>query len=111
MLAQDDAVRAHYADRVARVRAALDAQGVPHLDNPSHIVPVIVGDPVQCRAITDILLDRHGIYVQLINYPTVARGTERLRIPPSPQHSDADIAHLAESLGAIWFERNLRRAA
>ncbi len=111
VLAEGDALRARHADRVARVRAALDVQGVPHLDNPSHIVPVIVGDPVQCRAITDILLDRHGIYVQPINHPTVARGTERLRITPSPQHSDADIAHLAESLGAIWFERNLRRAA
>ena len=74
-------------------------------------MPVIVGDPVGCRAITDRLLDEAGIYVQPINYPTVARGTERLRITPSPLHSDSDIEHLAGALGAIWSELSLRRAA
>ena len=111
VLADGDALRARHQDRVARVRAALDREGVPHLANPSHIVPVIVGDPVGCRAITDRLLAEDGIYVQPINYPTVARGTERLRITPSPLHSDADIAHLAGALGAIWSELSLRRAA
>ncbi len=106
-----DALRARLHDRVARVRAALDAAGVPHQDNPSHIVPVIVGDPVRCRAIADQLLAESGIYVQPINYPTVPLGTERLRITPSPLHSDADIAHLADALGAIWAEATLRRAA
>ena len=110
-LAEADALRARHQDRVARVRAALDAEGVPHLANPSHIVPVIVGDPLRCRAITDRLLDEAGIYVQPINYPTVARGTERLRITPSPLHSDADIERLAGALGAIWSELSLRRAA
>jgi 5-aminolevulinate synthase len=110
-LADADGLRARHQDRVARVRAALDAEGVPHYANPSHIVPVIVGDPVKCRAMTDLLLDAFGIYVQPINYPTVPKGTERLRITPSPLHSDADIAHLARALGEVWSAFQLRRAA
>ena len=98
-------------ERVATVRAQLDRAGIPHLDNPSHIVPVIVGDPVRCKLICDRLLDERGIYVQPINYPTVPRGTERLRITPSPLHSDADIAHFVDSLSAIWWELSLKRAA
>ena len=103
--------RARMHDRVARVRAKLDAMGVPHLPNPSHIVPVMVGDPVACKRISDVLLENHGIYVQPINYPTVPRGTERLRITPSPLHSDADIDHLVNALGEIWGAFSLRRAA
>ncbi len=76
------AERARHQDRVAAVRRRLSAIGIPLLDNPSHIVPVMVGDPVQCKEISDTLLDEFGIYVQPINYPTVARGTERLRITP-----------------------------
>jgi 5-aminolevulinate synthase len=98
-------------ERVAKVRARLDEAGVPHLPNPSHIVPVMVGDPVQCKQISDVLLDRHDIYVQPINYPTVPRGTERLRITPTPLHSDADIDHLIDSLSSIWSELSLARAA
>ncbi len=98
-------------ERVAKVRRGLDAAGIPHLANPSHIVPVMVGDPVQCKRISDTLLDEFGIYVQPINYPTVARGTERLRITPSPIHSDADIDHLIASLATIWARIGLRRAA
>ncbi|WPZ36818.1 5-aminolevulinate synthase [Thalassobaculum sp. OXR-137] len=94
--------RERQRDRVAKVRAGLDAAGIPHLANPSHIVPVMVGDPVHCKQISDTLLDEFGIYVQPINYPTVPRGTERLRITPSPIHSDADIAHLLKSLGKVW---------
>jgi 5-aminolevulinate synthase len=98
-------------ERVAKVRAGLDAAGIPHLANPSHIVPVMVGDPVQCKRISDELLDEFGIYVQPINYPTVARGTERLRITPSPIHTDADIEHLIASLETIWARTGLKRAA
>ncbi|HEX2942418.1 MAG TPA: 5-aminolevulinate synthase [Rhodopila sp.] len=97
--------------RVARLRQRLTAIGVPHYHNPSHIVPVIVGDPVLCKQISDRLLDEFAIYVQPINYPTVPKGTERLRITPSPLHTDADIDHLVESLRTIWSELSLRRAA
>jgi 5-aminolevulinate synthase len=104
-------LRARHQDRVATIRRRLDAIGVPHLLNPSHIVPVMVGDPVQCKAISDRLLEEHGVYVQPINYPTVPRGTERLRITPSPLHTDADIDHLIGALGAIWADLGLQHAA
>jgi 5-aminolevulinate synthase len=96
-------------DRVATVRARLKAIGIPMLDNPSHIVPVMVGDPHHCKQISDWLLDTHAIYVQPINYPTVPRGTERLRITPSPVHSDADIDRLVEALGECWSRCALSR--
>ena len=95
--------------RVAEIRRRLDAIGIPHLDNPSHIVPVMVGDPVKCKALSDRLLDEHGIYIQPINYPTVPKGTERLRITPSPVHSVADIDALLEALGDLWRQCELAR--
>jgi 5-aminolevulinate synthase len=103
--------RARHQERVARLRSRLDQAGVAHLDNPSHIVPVMVCDPVLCKQISDLLIDRYGIYVQPINYPTVPRGTERLRITPSPHHTDADIEHLVRALAEIWAEVGLAKAA
>jgi 5-aminolevulinate synthase len=110
-LRSSDLERRRHQQVVAAVRRRLTEAGIPHLDNPSHIVPVIVGDPVLCKWISDVLLDKHGIYVQPINYPTVPRGTERLRITPSPLHNDADISHLVQSLSSVWAERKLPRAA
>jgi 5-aminolevulinate synthase len=110
-LKQSGAERVRHRDRVASVRRRLDLAGIPHFDNPSHIVPVMVCDPILCKQISDRLLTQYGIYVQPINYPTVPRGTERLRITPSPLHSDDDIDHLIGSLSQIWSEIGLREAA
>ncbi len=96
---------------VAKVRRRLKAIGIPMLENPSHIIPVMVGDPKKCKWISDWLLDNHGIYVQPINYPTVPRGTERLRVTPSPVHGDADIEKLVAALSEIWSQCALSRVA
>lgn len=105
------AERERHQDRVARLRMRLDQVGVAHMPTPSHIVPVMVGDAVLCKQISDELINRYGIYVQPINYPTVPRGTERLRITPSPQHTDADIEHLVQALSEIWARVGLAKAA
>ena len=101
--------RARQRRQVARLRARLDAAGIPHLRNDSHIVPVMIGDPVKTKMIADTLMERWGIYVQPINYPTVPKGTERLRFTPSPLHSDADIDHLMGALNALWSQCALSR--
>ncbi|MFT5066317.1 MAG: 5-aminolevulinate synthase [Yoonia sp.] len=101
--------RARHQRNVARVRAKLDAIGIPHIDNPSHIIPIIVGDAAKCKYLSDILLSEHGIYIQPINYPTVPKGTERLRITPSPVHSDADIDALIDGLELLWAHCQLAR--
>ena len=93
------------------MRRSLDAAGIPHLANASHIVPIPIGDAARCKAISDHLLDVYGIYVQPINYPTVPRGAERLRVTPNPHHTDADIAHLVAALGEVLAATDLRRAA
>lgn len=110
-LKTSDAERRRQRETVAKVRRKLTERGIRHMDNSSHIVPVPVGDPVICKQISDLLLDDYGIYVQPINFPTVPRGAERLRITPSPLHSDADIEHLAASLSAVWNRLALQRAA
>ncbi|TRB04766.1 5-aminolevulinate synthase [Agrobacterium tumefaciens] len=102
--------RARHQDRVRKLRGLLDARGIPHMDNPSHIVPVMVGDAAKCKWISDILLDSHGVYVQPINYPTVPRKTERLRITPTPLHTDADIEQLVGALHQLWSHCALARA-
>ena len=94
--------RAQHQERAATLKARLMAAGLPVLDNPSHIVPVMVCDPVHCKALTDALLDTYGIYVQPINYPTVAKGGERIRLTPSPQHTDAQMDALVEALSSLW---------
>ncbi len=109
-LKESDAERLAQRKNVAKVRAKLAAIGIPTLDNPSHIVPVVVQDPVKCKWISDWLIANHGIYVQPINYPTVPKGTERLRITPSPVHSDADIDRLVSALSEIWTQCALNRA-
>src|SRR5690606_10183947 len=100
-LKQSPFERARHHERVAKVRSRLEATGIPTIPNPSHIVPVMVGDAAKCKWISDLLLDRHGIYVQPINYPTVPRKSERLRITPTPLHTDADIDHLVGALSGL----------
>jgi 5-aminolevulinate synthase len=101
-LKESDWERQRHQDRAARTKAVLHAAGLPVMPSDTHIVPLFVGDPEKCKQASDMLLADHGIYIQPINYPTVARGTERLRITPSPYHEDALIDALAEALVDVW---------
>lgn len=101
------AERERHMERAHTLSRRLRSAGLPVMENPSHIVPVLVGDPVLCKQVTDRLLDRYAIYVQPINFPTVARGTERLRLTPTPQHSDADMDRLVAALRELWREMKL----
>src|SRR4029079_3794509 len=92
------AERERHQERARVLKGKLKAAGLPVMDNPSHIVPLLAGDPVLTKRIADALLERFAIYVQPINYPTVPRGAERLRITPQPQHSDADMDRLPRYL-------------
>jgi 5-aminolevulinate synthase len=99
--------RERHQERAARVKAVLNAAGLPVMPNDTHIVPVFVGEPEKCKQATDLLLSEHGIYIQPINYPTVPKGTERLRITPTPYHEDALIDALAEGLVEVWERLDL----
>jgi len=101
-LKTSDWERERHQERAARVKAILAAAALPVMLSDTHIVPLVVGDPEKCKAATDLLLAEHGIYIQPINYPTVPRGTERLRITPTPHHDDAMIDRLAEALADVW---------
>jgi 5-aminolevulinate synthase len=100
--------RERHQERAARVKAVLNSARLPVMPGETHIVPVMVGDPEKCKAASDLLLTEHGIYIQPINYPTVPRGSERLRITPSPYHDDALIDALAEALVDVWQRLGLR---
>src|ERR1700749_2756146 len=101
--------RAAQRAAVAATKAALREAGLPMLATDTHIVPLMVGDPDLCKQASDILLDRHGIYIQPINYPTVARGTERLRITPTPAHDIRLIQQLADAMALVWQELGIAR--
>ena len=110
-LKESGAERALQQRRAAQLKRRLAAAGLPVMPSDSHIVPVLVGDPVRCKAVTDRLMDRYAIYVQPINYPTVPRGTERLRLTPCPLHGEADIDALVAALAEIWRDMDLPAAA
>jgi 5-aminolevulinate synthase len=110
-LKSSNAERERHEERVRALKRRLEAAGLPVMDNPSHIVPLLVGDPVLTKRVTDALLERFAIYVQPINYPTVPRGAERLRITPQPQHSDADMDCLVAAVSTLWAELGLQRRA
>lgn len=105
------AERQRHQERAATVRRRLAEAGLPVMPSQSHIVPVLVGEPVRCKAASDELLDRHGIYIQPINYPTVPRRTERLRVTPSPLHDDREIDRLVAAMRDVWARLELRAAA
>jgi 5-aminolevulinate synthase len=94
--------RDRHQERAARVKEVLSSAGLPVMSSDTHIVPVLVGDPERCKQATDLLLSEHGIYIQPINYPTVPKGSERLRITPSPYHDDAMVYALSEALLDVW---------
>jgi 5-aminolevulinate synthase len=106
-LKTSDTERAGQRAAVTATKAALREAGLPVLATETHIVPVMVGDPDMCKQASDLLLDRHGIYIQPINYPTVPRGTERLRITPTPAHDVRLIRQLADAMVSVWQELDL----
>jgi 5-aminolevulinate synthase len=109
-LKNSDFERQRHRRAVVNVKNALKALGIPVLDNQSHIIPIMVGNAAKCKLISDILMDQHGIYIQPINYPTVPKGTERLRITPSPFHSEEDIRKLVGALSELWNQCGINRA-
>jgi 5-aminolevulinate synthase len=109
-LKTDQALRDKHQQQAKILKARLKGLGLPIIDHGSHIVPVIVGDPVHTKHLSDMLLDQYGIYVQPINYPTVPRGTERLRFTPSPVHGPNEMDKLVRALDELWAQCALNRA-
>ena len=106
-LKTSDIERKQQQERAQKLKSMLRAAGIPQIESPSHIVPIMVGDPKRCKQATDMLLDQHNIYVQPINYPTVPRGTERLRLTPGPLHTDEMLSALVNALVSVWQELSL----
>ena len=111
LLKGDDATRERHQERAATLKAMLREAGLPVMPSVSHVVPVMVGDAVRCKQVTDELMSSYKIYVQPINYPTVPRGAERIRLTPSPLHGDDDMRRLVDALSEIWARLNLKFAA
>jgi 5-aminolevulinate synthase len=110
-LKEHNELRDTHQERAQTLKRRFTEAGIEVMPSVTHIVPVLIGDAVQCKQASDILLDQYGIYVQPINYPTVARGTERLRFTPTPLHTDADIDHLISSMKEVWEKLGLKPAA
>lgn len=110
-LKSSDEERRKIHENAARLKSMLRNAGLPVMNSPSHIVPVMVGDAALCKSVADSLLRDHAIYVQPINYPTVPRGKERLRFTPSPLHTHEMMEHLVQSLDTVWTAHQLQRAA
>ena len=110
-LKEHNEIRVIHQERAAALKARFHKAGLPVMPSVCHIVPVLVGDPVHCKMISDILLEDHGIYVQPINYPTVARGSERLRLVPTPLHDEVMIETLVAALSDVWRRLGLSAAA
>ena len=108
-LKQHNEVRVRHQERAQTLKARFAAAGLPVMPSVSHIVPVMVGDPVHCKLVSDMLLADHGVYVQPINYPTVPRGTERLRFTPTPFHTDEMMDDLVDALDKLWAHCNVKR--
>ena len=108
-LRNNNDIRLRHQERAETVKRRLLAAGLPVMPSVSHIVPVLVGDAELCKQASDALMEHHGIYIQPINYPTVAKGTERLRITPTPLHTDSDIDQLCAAMQDIWDRLGLQR--